>query len=409
MNSKDNPGSFRYNRIAGSPRRWRKRLIQGLVTLAIMVVIGLGVIRFYPDVAANLADSVLRPVIGDNATIALEAFFFAANDQLKQLVFSTGGKPSANIFNQTVAASTHVRATPTPLATPKGPPPIPPLDLSPIAPISVAFAPLAGEGAWSQIVVPQLPGQTVMARTFVRPDAARSYAIASLVKLDMHKLALHAVAGTQQPGGPIGHGGTGVIPSADQTGGELVAAFNGGFQYKDGRYGMVIGPKIYVPLLPDLATLSIYHNGKVEIGPSVDTTQGPVDAVRQNGPLIIDHGVVTPDTADGGMLRWGLTVTNSMYTWRSGVGVTASGNLVYAVGPSLTAHTLAVALKSAGAVNAMQLDINPYWVRFILFDPAAKGGYTYESLLKNMQNGGYNYLHGYQKDFFYLTVAQAKL
>ena len=106
------------------------------------------------------------------------------------------------------------------------------------------------------------------------------------------------------------------------------------------------------------------------------------------------------------MQTWGLTTTNSMYTWRSGIGVTKNGNLIYAAGPSLVPQTLAVALKAAGAVNAMQLDINPVWVRFVIFNSLGDGKYRYYSLTKDMTNGGYQDLIGYQKDFFYLVQKQ---
>ena len=102
------------------------------------------------------------------------------------------------------------------------------------------------------------------------------------------------------------------------------------------------------------------------------------------------------------MQSWGLTTTNSMYTWRSGLGVTKDGDLIYAAGSSLVPETLAAALKAAGAVNAMQLDINPVWVRFVIFNSLSNGRYKYYSLTKDMVNGGAEYLSGYQKDFFYL-------
>jgi hypothetical protein len=283
--------------------RWRRRLLVMAASLVLMVGGGLAIIGLAPGVAANSADSVLRPTIGASATIALEGFFFTLGDKLKQLTASLGSKPSANIFTGPGSA-----VKPGPIAAPAQ------LDLRPIKP-SGAHSPLAGEGVWSAIDLPQLPGQTAMARTFVRPDPARDYAVVSLVQMDMHRMQLHAVAGTQQPGGPIGAAGPGVIPAADQTG-HLIAAFNGGFQYGDGHYGMAVGPKTYVPLLPDLATLTMYQDGKVQIGryQGKPAGSGAVAAVRQNGSLILETGVVAPETDSGGMLRWGLTTTKTMYT-----------------------------------------------------------------------------------------------
>ena len=61
-------------------------------------------------------------------------------------------------------------------------------------------------------------------------------------------------------------------------------------------------------------------------------------AWRQNAALLIDKGVINPLTQDGA--AWGGTVLNSSYTWRSGIGITAQGTLIYAAGNALTALTL---------------------------------------------------------------------
>jgi hypothetical protein len=185
----------------------------------------------------------------------------------------------------------------------------------------------------------------------------------------------------------------------------LVAAFNGGFQYIDGQYGMVVAGTTYVPLRPGVGTLTIYQDGTLTINryQATHAPVKPVEAIRQNGPLILDGGNITPDVISGGYAVWGRTTTNSMYTWRSGVGLTGNGNLIYAVGPSLTAQTLAEALKAGGATEAIQLDINAYWVRFVTFTEESSGNYSYESILNTLANGGSEYLHGYNKDFFYMT------
>ncbi|MHB8600727.1 MAG: hypothetical protein ACYDER_28465 [Ktedonobacteraceae bacterium] len=122
---------------------------------------------------------------------------------------------------------------------------------------------------------------------------------------------------------------------------------------------------------------------------------------RQNGALLIDKGEINPLTQDGA--AWGGTILNSAYTWRSGIGMTAQGTLLYAVGNSLTARTLAVALKSAGAVMAMQTDINPYWVRAFLYNRNSQGTRTITKLNPAMNGSGTEYLYGTARDFFYLT------
>jgi len=59
--------------------------------------------------------------------------------------------------------------------------------------------------------------------------------------------------------------------------------------------------------------------------------------------------------------------------WRSGVGVTRDGALVYVGGPGLNITSLADLLVRAGAIRAMELDINPDWVNFATFKPAVGG------------------------------------
>lgn len=378
--------------------RWQKILVGIGVGCAIFLTLCLALLHFYPAFAANTADSVLRPVIGDQQTVAIESFFFSINDFFKQASYQFGAKPSGDVFTNTPSIT---------LPVPKNDQPtLYTLSLKQINFHPGKYPALPHEGEWSPITMGQFNGRIDMAKAFVEPDPNRAYAITSLVKINMHYIYLHAVAGTKQPGGPIGQAGPGVIASADQTS-NLVAAFNGGFQYKDGKYGMVVGAKTYVPLQDGLGTLIIHKDNKVSIEPytSGQSNISQARAVRQNGPMIVENGIVTPATTTGGMARWGLTVTNSMYTWRSGVGVTKNGNLIYAVGPSLTTHTLAEALKAGGATNAIQLDINPYWVRFVMFHPSGTGSYSYTTLLKDMQNGGPEYLRGYGKDFFYLTMA----
>ena len=71
-------------------------------------------------------------------------------------------------------------------------------------------------------------------------------------------------------------------------------------------------------------------------------------------------------------LRAGLH--GSDHQWRSGLGVTADGALVYVVGPLLDPPQVADLLVQAGAVRGMELDINPTWPVFASFKPAAPDG-----------------------------------
>lgn len=341
-----------------------------------------------PSLSAQAADTILRPILGEKNTIIAESWYFSVDDTLKRLV-SQVKKPSSNIFTDTKDKSS---LQPT-LTTS--------LDLQRISD-SFNTASLVGEGVWQTIPQTLVPNATIMAKTFLRTDPQREYAIVSLVKIDMQKLSLGVEAGTYYPGGVRKIFGPGYVPKDIQMSNNLLAVFNGGFMERDGHYGMIVGHKTYVPLRKGLATLTINSQGTAKIvdfeGQSFDSS---ITAIRQNGAFLIKDGKITPFT-ETGLDTWGRTTTSSMYTWRSGIGITKNGNIIYAVGNSLVPETLAKALQSAGADNAMQLDINPYWVRFIIYDPLKNGNYSYYPLLKDMHNGGYAYLHGYNKDFFYV-------
>src|SRR5204863_319488 len=141
----------------------------------------------------------------------------------------------------------------------------------------------------------------------------------------------------------------------------------GGFIYADGNNGSSIGGRRYEPLKDGLATMIAYRDGRVDVrawhgGP----VAGPQIAfARQSLPLIVDHGRLSPALNDSS--RWGFTLGNAVRVWRTGAGIDRHGNLIYAAADFQTVETLARILKRAGAVRAMQLDINPEWPTLITY------------------------------------------
>jgi hypothetical protein len=377
-----------------SPKEKRpvRRFVYGLFGAMLFLALGgFFLVKSDTSFAANFTDQVLRPAIGDRQVIFLEGAYFQLLDIFHRIKYAIVAPQNLYVASNTVPLVASDTVTPSSTFT-----------LAPIA-VSGVTSSAAGAGVWRGVPLDAFPGKIVMADTFVNPDPQRSYAFVTLVKMDMSQLRLWAVAGTQEPGGKVGKPGPGVVPAFVQKTGSLISAFNGGFQYSDGQYGMIVGATTYVPLKKNLATLVAYADGRVEIVNYEGQNLGKgVVFVRQNCPMLIENGVIaTTDQSNKSL--WGRTVNPGIYTWRSGLGVTAHGNLIYAVGNSLTPTTLAAALKAAGAVNAMQLDINPYWVRFDIFNGYQNGHYSDFSIMKGMQDGSYNYLHGYQKDFFYIT------
>lgn len=83
----------------------------------------------------------------------------------------------------------------------------------------------------------------------------------------------------------------------------------------------------------------------------------------QSLPLIVDHGTLNPALNDSS--QWGFTLGNAVRVWRTGAGIDRHGNLVYAAANYQAVTSLAKILQRAGAVRAMQLDLNPEWPTLI--------------------------------------------
>ena len=105
---------------------------------------------------------------------------------------------------------------------------------------------------------------------------------------------------------------------------------------------------------------------------------------------------------DNDPANWGYTLGNKVLVWRSGLGETANGALVYVAGPGLSADSLAELLARAGAVRAMELDINSDWVDFFTYAPGPPGSpagdLTVSKLLADMYPSTNNYLSASSRD-----------
>ena len=364
--------------------------IKWIVVLVFLIGVG-GVLflKLNTNAAAQFTDNVLRPLLGADRVIALEKLFFNISDEVEQLTYDSKSAEAPQFTDGGDGASAPASDTN--------------LDLTPIQP-NAAFTSIPGEGEWKDRPLKAFPQKEVMAYTFVRSDPDRAYSETTLVQLDMKAFNIGLVAGTKEPASAVGKPGPGVVPKDIIDSGNLVAAFDGGFQYKDGAYGMIVGDKTYLPLKNDLGTFVAYKDGSLKITDYQGQSIGS-DAifVRQNCPILIAGGEVSVENPRSKAL-WGRLAagTTDIYTWRSGVGINKKGDLVFAVGNNLTPVTLANALKAAGAVDAIQLDINPIWVRFNIFESIGGGKYDSVPLTNQLHDGAKAYLTGYEKDFFYV-------
>jgi hypothetical protein len=129
-----------------------------------------------------------------------------------------------------------------------------------------------------------------------------------------------------------------------------------------------------------------------------------VVAVRQNLSLMVDNGRLDPALDENDTSKWGATLGNKALVWRSGVGVDENGALIYAGGNSLSVRSLARTLQAAGAVRAMEMDINSDWVSAYTYvnDPAddPNAPVVGIKLGGDMSRGGDRYLQPSERDFF---------
>jgi hypothetical protein len=229
---------------------------------------------------------------------------------------------------------------------------------------------LPGEGVWHP-VGRRVGGIPAVYQTWVRPDAVHTSLVIGVAWMDPKLLRATLYSGSTVPGGAhFAH----TAPVTRTAARSLVAAFNAGFLMTNAEGGYYTDHKTLIPLRKGAASAVIYRNGAMNI---VDWGHGNarltpnVVAVRQNLDLLVNHGKPVPGLNPDDTTQWGFTLGNAVYVWRSGVGITRNGALVYVGGPGLNITTLADILARAGAVRAMELDINTDWVNFASYNPAS--------------------------------------
>ncbi len=397
---------------------WMRGLAAAGLVAALAIGAIVGVTRLSPSVGAQGADE-LRKVLGDENVARIEMAFFKVDDTVKKWEYGLGiGKaeapwvaapakpaqsgltyaqpapvsPSGAISRRSVAPLIAGKPAPVVVAAPW-----PPAGLAPLGS-------LPGEGVW----VPYIQdgsGRVLASKTFVQPDPTRPYALVAVVAFNLSETRLHFILGTDEPYAPsVTLRASGAIPAQDLRPGALLATFNGGFKVAHGHFGAMAGGLTSVPPRDGLATLAIYQDGTVRMGAWGSEIKPSTDMVafRQNGALIIHAGQITTQVDDPHL--WGYTINGDTVTWRSAVGLDATGTILYYfAGPYINIGTLAKAVAAAKVETAMQLDINNYWVHFAAIRSTG-GKLTPEPLLKEMNQNPDRYLRRFTRDYFYVTV-----
>ncbi len=253
---------------------------------------------------------------------------------------------------------------------------------------------LAREGVW-QRTGPLVAGRPPVLVTTFRTEVDYPRIVAYAAWFDHTRASVAWYPGRYEPpNAPVR--GPMEIPTRQRW--RVLASFNGGFIHVDGNNGSSIAGRQYEPLQRGLATLIAYRDGRVDVK---SWTGGPVAGrkvafARQSLPLILENGRLNPALDDS--TKWGYTLGNAVRVWRTGAGIDRRGNLIYAAADSQTVVTLAKLLRQAGAVRAMQLDINPEWPTLNIY--THRGGLTPIRVVPNYQQPETRYLVSDDRDFF---------
>jgi hypothetical protein len=269
-----------------------------------------------------------------------------------------------------------------------------------------AFSGNPDEGQWGPLIrSPE--GKTLAFQTYLEPDGERPFAQVRVVAFDMRSVRLHYMVGRDEPVSEVKMDRPGTIPAEDRLPGVLLAVFNGGFKGRHGHFGVMVDGTILLPPKDQMGTLALYEDGHLllgEWGTEIEPEAGQV-AWRQNGPLVVRDGQFNPLVNDRNPALWGYTIQEMAPIWRSAIGLSEDGQILYYfAGPSLTLPALASAISASGAANAIQLDINNYWVHFdsiYTSDGKLKTQPLFEFMGRDFCD---RYLYPYTRDFFYITV-----
>jgi hypothetical protein len=266
----------------------------------------------------------------------------------------------------------------------------------PAALTSLAGKPIAGEGQWR--VVEKVNGEPAILTTFLRDATYTSY-VNGVASIDQRLVRFYLRPGYEDPG----YGNWKApsdVPAGSRAG--LLATFNGGFKISDAGGGFYLNGVHYDPLVNGAASVVYYKNGTIKIGQwgRDFRLNASIAGVRQNLKLLVDRGRISPDLNQDIETNFGATLGGGYFVWRSGLGITSDGRIVYVYGPALDVQDLAELLRRAGAVEGMQLDINPAWMKFDYYqadrhprDP------TPVPLLPTQQASPYSYYDPSTRDF----------
>ncbi len=254
--------------------------------------------------------------------------------------------------------------------------------------------PLQGEGVWKPSG-PSIQGGPPVLVTVFRTDPAYPRILAFAAWFDRARTAVAFYPGRYEPPkadvrGPM------MVPYGQRW--RLLATFNSGFTYAYGGNGSAVNGRVNEPFRVGNATLVGYKDGRLAIvrwqgGSKLGRN---VAWARQSLPPIVWNGKVNPNLDTS--LRWGEGLGGAVRVWRTGVGLDRRGNLIFVAADAQTVMSFAKVLQHAGAVRAMQFDINPFWHTLITY--THHGGLHPRMVEPQPNHSANRYLVPDDRDFF---------
>jgi hypothetical protein len=283
------------------------------------------------------------------------------------------------------------------------PPEVTPSEAAPFPP--AAFGPphsrtaKPGDGTWRVLA----PGVTT---TTVHPDPVKGFVEVAIVALDTSLLELELVAGTDEPENPsIGKDKRpGIVAPPHLP--RLVIATNGGYKARHGRHGMRVGGDVFVPAKAESCTIARLADDRIHVGSwaKVANSEATLKWFRQGPACLIEGGVLHPDLAhEYGRKKWGAAEDGKKDIRRSAYALGPGGALYFAIGEWTTADLLAAGLRAAGVTDAVQMDINWSFTRFVLYERPGPEPVATSPILEKLKFGPREYWQkASERDFFYL-------
>lgn len=263
------------------------------------------------------------------------------------------------------------------------------------------------DGTWTPFRLQSDTHPLSMWRSLVHPDPKRPFAAVAVVAMDLEKVQLHLVAGTDEPKSQqvARADRPGLIPDDDDK--DLVAAFNGGFRAEHGNYGMRIASSQFIAPRDIACTVGSDVVGELTIRTfsAVAADADKFAWYRQTPPCLVENGEPNPGLLHEFNRNWGAAVGGDTIIRRSAIGLSKDGRyLFYALGDATTAQSIGRAMIAVGAQNAAQLDVNFSYPRFFLFEKGQAGPSIAEGIIPSLKHAPTEYVGvPSQRDFFYVT------